>query len=155
VIASHIAFGWIALAVACALCLLLLRMRRRRALRRPSGPSATINVPCLKSADGRVYFRLVALDSKGYTIGRGRHDVDFSLPATLPGIHTVSDQHARIYRDALCGAVVIEDLGSRSGVYINGRRAPRKTLLRDGWTVRLGSVQLTYRDGQEDTGPLN
>lgn len=141
--------------VACALWLVLFRIRRRRVLRRPGVPFATLAIPYLKSADGRVHFRLVALDGQGYTIGRGRQHVDFPLPATLPGVSTVSEWHARIYRDAVSGAVVIEDLDSRNGVYVNGRRAPRKTLLRDGWTVGLGSVQLTYRDGQEDTGPLD
>lgn len=130
-------------------------MRRRHGRRRPGTPSVEAVAPYLKSADGRIHFRLVALDGQGYTIGRGRQGVDFPLPPTLPGASTVSERHARIYRDPSCGAVVIEDLDSRNGVYVNGRRAPRKTLLRDGWTVGLGSVQLTYRDGQEDTGPLN
>jgi pSer/pThr/pTyr-binding forkhead associated (FHA) protein len=100
-------------------------------------------VPLLKSADGGLYFRLDRLNEDGLIIGRGKQGVD------------VSGQHARIFYDAINGNVIIEDLDSTNGIFINGRQAPRKNLLRDGWVVGLGSVTLTYHDGESDTGPLD
>ena len=67
----------------------------------------------------------------------------------------MSSPHARIYYDSAYGHVIIEDLNSTNGVFINGRQAPRKNLLKDSWTVTLGSVTLNYHDGESDTGPLD
>ena len=54
---------------------------------------------------------------------------------------TVSKVHARLLREG--GALVVEDLGSRFGTFVNGLRVGRKTLA-PGDRVRLGST-LTYR----------
>jgi hypothetical protein len=133
--------------------LLLLYMRRRR--RPPRAPWPTSTVPFLKSSDGSLYFRLDRLDKEGLIIGRGNQGVDLRIEESIPYADTVSNRHARIYYDATYGNVIIEDLGSTNGILINGRQAPRKNLLKDGWVVNLGSVTLTYRDGESDTGPLD
>jgi hypothetical protein len=132
--------------------LLALYVRRRR--HATSGPSQVSSVPLLKSADGGLYFRLDRLNEDGLIIGRGK-GVDLRIKETTPSADTVSGQHARIYYDARYGSVIIEDLDSTNGVFINGRQAPRKNLLKDGWVVSLGSVTLTYHDGESDTGPLD
>jgi pSer/pThr/pTyr-binding forkhead associated (FHA) protein len=136
------------------LTVLLLIMRLRRPRRPAPGPSATPTVPCLKSSDGSLYVPLDTLGGSDFVIGRGRHGVHLTLPDTVVDADTVSEKHARIYHDARSGYVIIEDLNSTNGIYINGRRAPRKNLLRDGWTIGLGNVKLIYRDGETDTGPL-
>jgi pSer/pThr/pTyr-binding forkhead associated (FHA) protein len=112
------------------------------------------SVPLLKSADGGLYFRLDRLDEDGLIIGRSK-GVDLRIKGSTPSVDTVSGQHARIYYDARYGNVIIQDLDSTNGVFINGRQAPRKNLLKDGWVVSLGSVTLTYHDGESDTGPLD
>ncbi len=56
---------------------------------------------------------------------------------------TVSRRHARIVL-AAAGAT-IEDLGSRNGTYLNGRRLGGPALLASGDTVALGSVRLVFR----------
>jgi len=56
---------------------------------------------------------------------------------------SVSRHHARIRIDAI-GARV-EDLGSKNGTYVGGTRVDMPTLLRDGDSVRLGSVALVFR----------
>ena len=133
---------------------LLLVTRLRRQHRATLGPTAASAVPCLKSPDGSIYVPLDVLGGPGVVIGRARHGVHLTLPETIADADTVSEKHVRIYHDAPSGYVIIEDLNSTNGVYINGRRAPHKNLLRDGWTVGLGNVKLIYRGGETDTGPL-
>jgi pSer/pThr/pTyr-binding forkhead associated (FHA) protein len=54
----------------------------------------------------------------------------------------VSEIHARIvYSD---GSFWIEDLGSRNGTYVNGSRIERKSILKNGFLVRLGSSMLRF-----------
>ncbi len=152
-VAGRLLVGELALLALAALMLLLLRARRRR--RSTSAPLPATTVPILKSPDDRLHFRLDRLTGAGLVIGRGRHGVDLKIDESVPHADTVSERHARIYHDPTCGYVVIEDLGSTNGIFINGRRAPRKNLLKDGWVVGLGEVTLTYRDGESDTGPLD
>ncbi len=63
----------------------------------------------------------------------------------LPGDPAIEKKHARIYRKG--GQFFIEDLGSRSGTYVNGTRVPHGSAMeiKKGAKVRLGStvVELT------------
>ncbi len=131
--------------------LVMLRRGRRAALI----PLPTACIPYLKSPDDAIYFRLDKLGQDGLVIGRSKADADLVIDDAIPYADTVSDRHARIYYDPICGYTVIENLESTQDIFINGRRAPRKNLLRDGWTIGLGSVALVYRDGESDTGPLD
>lgn len=56
---------------------------------------------------------------------------------------TVSRWHARIVL-AAAGAT-IEDLGSKNGTYLNGRRLSGPATVVDGDTISLGSVHLLFR----------
>jgi DNA-binding winged helix-turn-helix (wHTH) protein len=56
---------------------------------------------------------------------------------------TVSRRHARIVISG--GTAVIEDLGSKNGTYLRGRRLEAATPLSDGDHIKLGSVPLTFR----------
>lgn len=145
------AMAGIALFVLAVLLFLFIQRHRRPAL----GPFQISSVPFLKSTDGSLYFRLDGLSEDGLIIGRGKHNVDLRIEDLIPHVDTVSHQHARIYYDATYGNVIIEDLHSTNGIFINGRQAPRKNLLKDGWVVSLGSVTLTFHDGESDTGPLD
>ena len=55
----------------------------------------------------------------------------------------VSRRHARIRVDG--SGVVVEDLGSKNGTFVNDRRVEGPTPVRDGDQVRLGSVLFTFR----------
>ncbi len=130
---------------------LVVLWHKRRAI--PAPPPAAC-IPYLKSPDDAIYFQLDKLSPNGLVIGRSKGEADLVIDDAIPHADTVSERHARIYRDPTCGTV-IEDLESAHGIFVNGRRAPRKNLLRDGWTISLGTVALVYRDGESDTGPLD
>jgi hypothetical protein len=55
----------------------------------------------------------------------------------------VSRHHARIRRDG--DAATLEDLGSKNGTYVKGRRVSAPARLADGDQIRLGSVVITFR----------
>lgn len=63
------------------------------------------------------------------------------LPVSIEGDPTISRRHARITRSA---QVMIEDLGSSHGTFVNGRRISGPTALRDGDTVTLGQTSLRF-----------
>lgn len=86
------------------------------------------------------------------TIGRAP-DSDVCISETFPGWDSVSRRHARILREVRHGQArfIVEDLGSRNGVFVNGRRTGRN-VLRDGWRVSLGRLTFTYR-GHEAGSP--
>ncbi len=56
---------------------------------------------------------------------------------------TVSRRHARIVIGA--EGVLVEDLGSKNGTYVNDRRVSESTPLGDGDQIRIGSLLFTFR----------
>ena len=137
----------------CAACLIIILVRRIARHRRiQASPLPQPAIPYLESTDGCLRFVLTSLD-KGCVIGRGP-GADLVLAHSLPEVDSVSERHARIYRDVSTGHMMIEDLNSANGTFVNSRRAPRKNLLKDRWAIGLGSVTLIYHDGESDTGPL-
>ncbi len=56
---------------------------------------------------------------------------------------TVSRRHAGIVLAS--GEATVEDLGSKNGTYVNGRRVEQPVPLRDRDRIRVGSVTITYR----------
>jgi hypothetical protein len=93
--------------------------------------------------------QLKSLDEPGEIIGRPGEGVTLPIDDSFPNWETVSRQHARIYREPNSGCLVIEDNNSRNGVYVQGQRTGRN-LLKDNWTVRIGGVELVYRERQEN-----
>jgi DNA-binding winged helix-turn-helix (wHTH) protein len=78
------------------------------------------------------------------TLGDGEHVLgrDPELPVSLES-PSVSRRHARI-RIGGC-EVVLEDLGSKNGSYVNGQRVTSPVKLSDRDQIRLGTVRLTFR----------
>jgi DNA-binding winged helix-turn-helix (wHTH) protein len=56
---------------------------------------------------------------------------------------TVSRRHARIL--VVNGASTIEDLGSKNGTSVDGRKITEPVALEDGVRIGIGSVTMTYR----------
>jgi hypothetical protein len=79
--------------------------------------------------------RRFALTKKTITVGRGPH-CDLQILT-----HFVSREHARLTSNA--GATLIEDLGSRNGVYVNAVRVDRQHL-QQGDLVTIGETQFRF-----------
>jgi pSer/pThr/pTyr-binding forkhead associated (FHA) protein len=63
----------------------------------------------------------------------------------------VSSRHARIVRAR--GVLVVEDLGSSNGTFVNGVRIDKTAEARSGDLISLGSYQLRLIDGSIDEAP--
>jgi hypothetical protein len=102
----------------------------------PPSPSineaATVTTPAVADAAD------APEEPEALTIGRGR-DNSIVLDDML-----VSRQHVRITADA--DGLVLEDLGSRNGTYVNGRRVER-THLSEGDRIGIGASTFEVRDG--------
>jgi len=61
---------------------------------------------------------------------------------------SVSRRHARILVEG--GDVVLEDLASKNGTFVRGKRISAPTRLADGDGLRLGRVSMKLRAGQAD-----
>lgn len=81
--------------------------------------------------------RQIALEEGENVIGRAQ---DAGIWIDAPG---VSRHHARILLEG--GDAIVEDLGSKNGTYIRGRRVTGRSHLTDGDQIRLGSVVITFR----------
>lgn len=75
--------------------------------------------------------KIVGFSKESITIGRSR-DCDICLAHD----GTVSRRHARIFLDG--ERLVIEDLGSTHGTYVDGERLRGRVELRPGALVNLG-----------------
>jgi pSer/pThr/pTyr-binding forkhead associated (FHA) protein len=56
---------------------------------------------------------------------------------------SVSRRHARILVGD--GKARLEDLGSKNGTYVGGKRLEKKTLLSDGDEIRIGPETMVFR----------
>ena len=72
---------------------------------------------------------------EGETVVGRETDTDLVLPN-----NSVSRKHAKLVRKG--DALTVEDLGSRNGVQVNGKRVPSSPL-RDGDVLSIGRFQLT------------
>lgn len=69
---------------------------------------------------------------------------DAAIPLDSPGI---SRHHARI--DVANGEATLEDVGSKNGTQLNGRRIEIPARLADGDEIRVGPVTLIFRIGSQ------
>jgi len=88
--------------------------------------------------------REIPIGTRPVTIGRAPdNDVHIDNLA-------VSDHHARLYAEG--DRLVLEDLSSLNGTYVNDARIERTTL-RDGDTIQIGKHQLQLDAAQDATAP--
>jgi len=103
------------------------------------GAEASTEIGCLTLEDeARTSYPLF---EDVYTIGR---DATNSIQIADGSI---SGSHARIVRAP--GGYAIEDLDSRNGSFVNGRRITRE-LLENNDSIRLGKVFLTFNTAEQD-----
>jgi hypothetical protein len=75
------------------------------------------------------------IPSYGATLGRGEVEIRLEDPFA-------SSRHARIFREG--PVVVIEDLGSTNGTYLNGELVTGPQPLHDGDLIRIGDSEFSY-----------
>ncbi len=95
--------------------------------------------------------REVKLDCDEVIIGRRNERTAVGLDLTPDDL--VSRTHARIWREA--GETRIEDLGSRSGTFVNGAKLEHPQVLRPGETVTLGETQIILKGALPDRRKRN
>jgi adenylate cyclase len=83
--------------------------------------------------------RSFVVKPEGATIGRTKENDVWVLHSSL------SRQHARVERAGAGGGVVVVDLGSKNGTFVNGERVQRREVA-SGDTVRCGDVSLLLVD---------
>jgi pSer/pThr/pTyr-binding forkhead associated (FHA) protein len=81
----------------------------------------------------------IALPAGAFVIGRG---ADCQLAIDDP---MVSRRHAILHSSG--ETTILEDLGSRNGVFLNGVRVEKNEPLHDGDQLRIGSQDLGFYDG--------
>jgi DNA-binding response OmpR family regulator len=91
-------------------------------------------VPFLTDPTGREHL----LSGETITIGRA---VECDIVITSK---RVSRQHARVRRQG--GEVVVEDIGSTNGTFLNGERVMEPTGLHDGDRIAVGDVTFVFHD---------
>ena len=95
------------------------------------------------AAGGQAVFKLIwgdreiALDAGENFLGRD------PLAVACIDIASVSRHHARIL--VLGEHATLEDLGSKNGTYLRGRRLKAPAVLRDGDKLRIGTVPIIFR----------
>src|SRR3954469_13954385 len=82
----------------------------------------------------------IALDNE-LVIGRSTPGL-----GSLGGDSEISRVHARIYHDP-SGQLMVEDLGSTNGTFVNGNRIAAATPVRAGDQVRVGQTTMTVEGG--------
>jgi len=111
--------------------------------RAPARPSAG---PMLAVVGGVDAGRCIPLGPGRTVIGRGDGcDVTLASP-------TLSSQHCAVEVDAL-GAVVIEDLGSRNGTWVDNEAVRDRRTVAPGAIILLGAVHLRLRAHARDDRP--
>jgi predicted component of type VI protein secretion system len=65
---------------------------------------------------------------------------------SLGGDSEISRVHARVYHDA-SGQLIVEDLGSTNGTFVNGNRIAAATPLRAGDQLRVGQTTMSVEGG--------
>ena len=93
----------------------------------------------LRCLSGILEGETIELEAAGLTIGRATED-----PGPLGGDARLSRRHARITVTA-AGSVIIEDLGSTNGTWVNDALIADATPLKDGDEVRVGRTTFAVK----------
>ena len=119
----------------------------------PAAPPHAIAAPIIQPSTGKepkakrgAVARLIVLEpksSKGAAISVTR-EVTFGRAAgctvSVPDDTFVSQIHARVFNDS--GNIIIEDIGSTNGTYVNGTRLAMPVVLHKGDRIQFGGTVL-------------
>lgn len=110
-----------------------------------SGANPPGSCPVLFSLNPSLLHREYALPLGDTTVGR-----DAACEIVISGA-TISRRHFRVINRGAAG-VVLEDLNSTNGVYVNRRRVEREVVLQDGDLIGIGSPQPEHLRFQLESG---
>jgi pSer/pThr/pTyr-binding forkhead associated (FHA) protein len=85
----------------------------------------------------------IELNEGSYRIGRSEESDLFLNDLTVSRKHAVLTVKGR--------DVLIEDLGSLNGTFVNGNLIEERTKLKDGDIIQIGRFRLLYRVGEVDS----
>jgi DNA-binding winged helix-turn-helix (wHTH) protein len=109
----------------------------------------TVDTLATRSAPPRVKLFVVVAQREIMLI-EGINVIGREPPATIPiDGRGVSRHHARIHVSD--GDATLEDLGSKNGTHVNGRRITIPVRLSDGDEIQLGAISLTFRVASPDS----
>ncbi len=117
------------------------RFRREQAAQRQAGPAAPIEAPpseyhCLELLEGELPEELIAIETSSVRIGR-------TTPADIVLPHrSISREHCVV--GLANDELLVTDLNSTNGTYIDDERITRATILPVGAILRLGQVSLRH-----------
>jgi hypothetical protein len=97
------------------------------------GGSAVAASPQLRSGSGDV----IPISDGPLVVGR-----DAGLGLSLLGESTVSRRHAELVKQG--DSVIVKDLGSTNGTYVNGSKLQGEVVLRPGDEVQFGAIRFRY-----------
>lgn len=100
---------------------------------------ADSDLGCLEVLNGSEMLpkgRKLRIDSRGLTIGRGKHN-DIVVPDHYSSIDHAQFKHSR-------GVTFIEDIGSTNGTWVNGERINSQIQLVPGDFIKIGSLSFQY-----------
>ena len=102
-------------------------------------PAPTRRLPCLVVDDGQEKGKIISIGRASLTLGR---DKNSGICIESRG---VSRRHAKLSRQR--EAIVVEDLGSANGTFINGDRLMPyfPAILNDGDALQVGQVLLVVK----------
>ncbi|HET7747221.1 MAG TPA: FHA domain-containing protein [Vicinamibacteria bacterium] len=96
---------------------------------------------------GRAACRIL-WDARTIPLSEGPNLIGRDMEATVwIDSSTVSRRHASIVVSA--GAATLEDLGSKNGTFVRGRRVTGPTPLEDGDELAVGSARMTFRSAAD------
>ena len=96
-------------------------------------PAAVASSPHFTRDSGEVF----QLAEGSSTLGR-----DDSVPLSFPAETSLSRRHAEVVRNG--AQVIVRDLGSTNGTFVNGAKIAGDTTLRPGDNVQFGMVRFRY-----------
>ncbi|MCB9547095.1 MAG: sigma 54-interacting transcriptional regulator [Myxococcales bacterium] len=114
-----------------------------------SSSALALRLVFAERADGLPLDRLVPIGPAGLTLGRAPEAAGATLP--LPGDGWASRTHARVSPRG--EALLVEDLGSRNGTSVDGRRVAGSAPLAPGQVLQVGSALFVCDTLDDDTPP--
>jgi DNA-binding winged helix-turn-helix (wHTH) protein len=109
----------------------------------------TVDTLATRSAPPRAKL-FVVVAQREIVLMEGINVIGREPPATIPiDGRGVSRHHARIHVSD--GDATLEDLGSKNGTHVNGRRITIPVRLSDGDEIQLGAISLTFRVASPDS----